>query len=140
MAMHRLFAYVFAGSFLLGVLTGCTTTTSSCSSPCGCGSSTACSTGACGSGCGGSCNSGDRHRLGLLCHTNGICDCDYDEDPCAHRAPWARHALGYPTVGTGVAVNGAATTTVAPSTTPSTSIPAPAPIPAPFPAPKSPLE
>ena len=27
-----------------------------------------------------------------LCHTAGICDCDRDEDPCAHRAPWARNA------------------------------------------------
>jgi len=25
-------------------------------------------------------------------HTSGICDCDRDESPCAHRAPWAVNA------------------------------------------------
>lgn len=31
-----------------------------------------------------------------LCHTNGICDCDHDDDPCAHRAPWVRQASSGP--------------------------------------------
>ena len=26
--------------------------------------------------------------LGLICHTNGICDCDNDDNPCTHRQPW----------------------------------------------------
>lgn len=21
--------------------------------------------------------------------THGVCDCDHDDDPCVHRAPWA---------------------------------------------------
>jgi hypothetical protein len=28
----------------------------------------------------------------FLCHTAGICDCDNDDDPCTHRAPWAHQA------------------------------------------------
>jgi hypothetical protein len=33
----------------------------------------------------------------LLCHTAGVCDCDHDEDPCAHRAPWAAvRPVNYP--------------------------------------------
>ncbi len=26
----------------------------------------------------------------FFCHTAGVCDCDHDDDPCAHRAPWVR--------------------------------------------------
>ena len=26
----------------------------------------------------------------FFCHTAGVCDCDYDDDPCTHRAPWVR--------------------------------------------------
>ena len=112
--MRRLLYGVFAASFLLGMMTGCTTP-SSCSS-CGsggCGTS-ACSTGTCGTGtcgstgcstCGnGSCGRGGcadggfLHHLNFICHTTGVCDCDRDEDPCAHRAPWASHPINYPTV------------------------------------------
>ena len=26
----------------------------------------------------------------FFCHTAGVCDCDHDDDPCTHRAPWVR--------------------------------------------------
>lgn len=26
----------------------------------------------------------------FFCHTAGVCDCDNDDDPCTHRAPWVR--------------------------------------------------
>lgn len=51
--------------------------------------------------------------LGLRCHTQGICDCDHDDDPCTHRAAWVRHNNTYPIVQTN--------TTPAPA-------PAPAPV------------
>jgi hypothetical protein len=97
--MRRLLTGVFAASFLLGMLTGCNTTQpmgSSCSScatcsTCGggCGSG-GCSSGTCGSGGCATCEGrGGLPRFNLLCHTTGVCDCDRDEDPCAHRAPWA---------------------------------------------------
>lgn len=25
----------------------------------------------------------------FFCHTAGVCDCDFDDGPCTHRAPWA---------------------------------------------------
>jgi hypothetical protein len=27
----------------------------------------------------------------FFCHTAGICDCDNDDDPCTHRAPWVHN-------------------------------------------------
>ncbi len=27
----------------------------------------------------------------FFCHTAGVCDCDFDDDPCTHRAPWVRN-------------------------------------------------
>ena len=42
----------------------------------------------------------------FFCHTAGVCDCDFDDDPCTHRTPWVRHyaqpAPGYPATGNGV--------------------------------------
>src|SRR5262245_56369683 len=51
------------------------------------------------------------HTLGLLCHTNGICDCDHDDDPCTHRAPWNRGGNSYPVI-----QHPAAATVVTPTT------------------------
>ena len=105
--MRRLLSGVFAASFLLGMLSGCATTSSSGS--CGSCGSTGCSSCGCGSGgCGGGCG---EHRLNLICHTAGVCDCDRDEDPCAHRAPWAAvRPVNYPLL----AKSTPATTTLAP--------------------------
>jgi hypothetical protein len=99
-AMRRLLTGVFAASFLLGMMTGCATTGTSGGS-CGTGGCSTCSTGTCGTGACGSggcstCGGGAPH-LNFLCHTTGVCDCDHDEDPCAHRAPWASvRPVNYP--------------------------------------------
>ena len=40
--------------------------------------------------------------LGCSClnHTAGVCDCDADELPCTHRAPWAAPLVPAPTATT----------------------------------------
>lgn len=52
-------------------------------------------------------------NLGLRCHSQGICDCDMDDDPCAHRAPWVRQST-YPALYTNRTMSVPGATSVAP--------------------------
>lgn len=46
----------------------------------------------------------------FFCHTAGVCDCDFDDNPCTHRAPWAAGMTGAMPGGvTGCAGGGCAT-------------------------------